>query len=264
MAGTPQSHSPLLTRASLATAQGWLHGFDPRARVVLAGVLGLVVALASQPQTLAIAAVGGVAAVGGAGVRLAAAAGRLVPINVIMLMLVLLLPWGSTGTPLVELGGWSYGRDGLAMALLMTLKANAIMLWMVALLSGMELTVVGHALAHLRVPEKLVHLLLMTVRYIDLLHAEYTRLRGAMKLRGFVPRTDVHTMRVYGFLVGMLLVRGTERAHRVLAAMKCRGFHGRFYLLDHFAWTRRDFGLSAAGSLFLLMLVWMDWWWGRT
>jgi cobalt/nickel transport system permease protein len=38
----------------------------------------------------------------------------------------------------------------------------------------------------------------------------------------------------------MLLVRTLERSERIAAAMKCRGFHGRFYLLDHFAMRRRD------------------------
>ena len=61
-----------------------------------------------------------------------------------------------------------------------------------------------------------------------------------MKMRGFRPRMNWHTYRTYGYLVGMLLVRSLERSERIVAAMKCRGFRGRFYLLDHFAFSSAD------------------------
>ena len=75
-----------------------------------------------------------------------------------------------------------------------------------------------------------------------------------VKTRGFRPRMDWHTYRSYGYLVGMLLVRSLDRSQRVLAAMKCRGFRGRFYLLDHFAATRYDLGFSLAAGLILAAL----------
>ena len=81
----------------------------------------------------------------------------------------------------------------------------------------------GHALGHLHVPRKLAHLLLFTVRYLDVLDREYRRLRAAMKVRSFRPRMSLHTYRAYGYLVGMLLVRSFDRSERMLAAMKCRG-----------------------------------------
>ncbi len=55
-----------------------------------------------------------------------------------------------------------------------------------------------------------------------------------MKVRGFRPHMDRHTYRSMGNLFGMLLVRAYDRSQRILAAMKCRNFQGRFYLLDHF------------------------------
>jgi len=112
----------------------------------------------------------------------------------------------------------------------------------------------GHALLHLRVPDKLAHLFLFTIRYMDLVHHEYGRLRQAMRVRCFRPRANRHTYRSVGHLVGMLLVRSFDRSERVLAAMKCRGFRGRFYVLRHFALGLRDaaFGLVATGVLILL------------
>ncbi len=102
----------------------------------------------------------------------------------------------------------------------------------------------GHALSRLKAPDKLVHLLLFTVRYLGVLQEELQRLRRAMRARAFVPRSDLLTWRVTGWLAGMLLVRGFERARLVSAAMRCRGFQGRFYLLDTAAWAPADTLLS--------------------
>jgi cobalt/nickel transport system permease protein len=95
-------------------------------------------------------------------------------------------------------------------------------------LGSVEPDRVGGALRGLRVPEPLVRLFVLTARQIVLFRDEVTRLREAMRARGFVPRTDGHTWRSYGNLVGMLLVRALERARRVEEAMLCRGYDGRF------------------------------------
>jgi cobalt/nickel transport system permease protein len=138
------------------------------------------------------------------------------------------------------------------------LKANAIVLALMALLGTMEITVVGHALSHLRVPDKLNHLLLFTIRYIDVLRREYQRLAAAMKIRGFRPRMSRHAYRTYGYLVGMLLVRSVDRSERIMAAMKCRGFRGRFYLLDHFAFSRHDLPFCIVSAVILLALILLE------
>jgi cobalt/nickel transport system permease protein len=112
---------------------------------------------------------------------------------------------------------------------------------------------------HLRVPHKLTHLLLFTVRYLDVLRREYGRLNAAMRLRGFRPRTNMHTYRTYGHLIGMLLVRSLDRSERVVAAMKCRGFRGHFYLLDHFHFSRLDAPFAFATVVVLAGLAWLEW-----
>ena len=95
----------------------------------------------------------------------------------------------------------------------------------------MEPAHLGFALNGVGVPSKFAHLLLFMVRYIEVIHQEYHHLRAAMLLRAFRPRFDRHTFRAFGFLVGQLLVRSVNRSERIMEAMKCRGFRGRFYVL---------------------------------
>lgn len=116
--------------------------------------------------------------------------------------------------------------EGVGLAARITLKANAILLVFIALVATMPVATLGHALHRLAVPDKLVHLLLFTYRYIHVMEKEYKRLHNAAVIRGFRPRTDRHTYKTYAYLVGMLLVRSLARAERVYDAMLCRGFQG--------------------------------------
>jgi cobalt/nickel transport system permease protein len=184
---------------------------------------------------------------------------RLVPFNLLALVLFVLLPLTKDGSPLLTVFGLELTKEGFSQAGRIALKGNAILLTLMVLLGTLDVGILGHTLSHLRMPDKLTHLLVFMVRYLDVLHREYLRLAAAMKTRGFRPRINRHTLTTYGYLVGMLLVRSFDRAERILAAMKCRGFRGRFYLLDHFAFSRRDVPFCVVSAVALLGLVLVQW-----
>ncbi|MBP3960593.1 cobalt ECF transporter T component CbiQ [Gemmata sp. G18] len=97
------------------------------------------------------------------------------------------------------------------------------------------------AAAHkLRMPGLLVQLTLLAYRYAFLLAEEMRRLRVAMRTRGFQMRATRHGYRALGHATGALLVRGSERADHVAAAMRCRGFDGAFHTLSRFRTTPAD------------------------
>lgn len=241
----------LLTLTARTT---WLTRREPRLRIVAALLFALLtVNLTRWPLLLLLL---------GLAFALALAAGlaprllwrRLLLLEGFMALLLILLPFSVAGETLWQLGPFAASREGLLQALTILLKANAVVLVLLALVGTLEPVTLGHALARLRVPDKLVHLLLFTVRYLEVLHGEYRRLRQAMRTRGFRARSDLHTWRSLGWLMGMLLVRSLERAQRILAAMKCRGFNGRFYLLDGRPWRLAD-SLFALAGLSLLSLI---------
>jgi cobalt/nickel transport system permease protein len=237
---------------------GWIAACDPRLRVSAAVVFAAVTVSLSTPRGAlsALVLAGAMAAASGWGLRQLLL--RLVVIEMFMSLLLVTLPFTMSGEAFVTIGPLSPTREGLLSALMILLKANAVVLALLALVGSLEPVVYGHALARLGVPHKLVHLLLMTVGQIHLLHRELLRLRQAMRARAFVPRSDRHTWRSYGHLVGMLLVRSMDRSRRVLAAMRCRGFHGRLYLLDCPAWQPRDTGLAVTLALLLAGVAMLD------
>lgn len=251
--------SLLLRSSALLRGPSYVEGLDPRGKILVAVAFSVVVALVQGFAALGLALAVAAVAVAAARLSPAAVAARLVPLNLFMLLLAVVLPMTAKGEPLWQIGPIAFSQEGLLLAARVALKGNAILLALVLLLGTIEIGTLGHALDHLYVPTKLAHLLLLTVRYLDVLEREYRRLSAAMKLRGFRPRTDRHTLRTYGHLVGMLLVRSFDRSERVVAAMKCRGFQGHFYMLDHFAYTRRDLVFATVSLLGLAALVWTEW-----
>jgi cobalt/nickel transport system permease protein len=249
--------SDLLTLGSLET---WLTRREPRLRIVTAFAFTLLTVSLEHlfPVTLALALAFVLTLSAGLSPRLILR--RLFALEGFMLVLLILLLFSVPGKVLVQVGPFVASWEGLTQALTILLKANAVVLIMLALVGTLEPVVLGHALARLRVPDKLVHLLLFTVRYLGLLNDEYRRLRQAMRTRGFRARSDRHTWRSFGWLMGMLLVRSLERAQRIVAAMKCRGFNGRFYLLDGHPWRSSDslfalFALLVLSAFLVLDLV---------
>ena len=235
---------------SLHCGPSYLGRIDPRARIAAALLLALVVTVAKgvPAMTVALAAAAGLVAL--ARISPGDVFRRLLPLEVLLAVLLIVVPWPK------------YDRAGLMLVMAIALKANAVVLSVAALIGTMDAVTLGHALAHFRVPQKLTQLMLFMVRYFDVLGREYARLRAAMRVRCFRPAMNRHSYRTFGYLVGMLLVRSFDRSERVLAAMKCRGFCGRYYMLDHFAFVpRRDVPFCAAMFLLAAVLLGLEWTW---
>ena len=84
-----------------------------------------------------------------------------------------------------------------------------------AVIASTRIFTIGHAMHKLDVPTKLVQLFFFTFRYIHVIYREYLRLVNAMKIRGFAPSTNLHTYKTFAYLVGMLLVKSSDRAKSV-------------------------------------------------
>jgi cobalt/nickel transport system permease protein len=174
---------------------------------------------------------------------------RLGALALVLAFFVVLLPvLVHDGGPAWSIGPLTLSWFGLRAALLLCLKALAIVTFMLVLLASAPLTVTLKAAHALRVPGVLIQVAILTYRYIFVLFAELSRLRLALRVRGYRNRASRHSYRTVGHVTGILLVRGVERAERVSQAMRCRGFDGRFRSLA-------SFHTSWADLLFFLVLV---------
>lgn len=236
----------------------FIHHVDPRLRVLAAAAYAVLVAVSADTRVAAVALALAIWLGAAARLPLRAVAGRLIPVNVFMAFILLTVPLATPGDALFSAGPFEYTRQGLAFAALIAVKGNAIVLAATALVSTMELVTLGHAFERLGVPAALAQLFFFMVRYIDVLRHEQQRVWRAMKVRCFRPGMNLHTYRSTGHLVGMLLVRSFDRSERVLAAMRCRGFRGRFHAFRRLEWSWRDAVFGTVSVLLLAMLLFAE------
>ena len=232
---------------------------DPGVRIVMASAYSCAAAVLKQFSALSAALIIAVIVLVMSGQNIRVVAKRLLAVNSLIALFWVLLPLTYPGDALFYLWSLPISRAGVILSAQMTLKSNAILLVFIAMIAPIPFNTLGYALERLRVPRKLVYLLLMTYRYIFVIEEEYHKLIRAAKIRGFSPKTDIHTYRTVAWLVGMLFVRASKRAGRVYQAMICRGFKGRFYSLQKFEISRMDRVSALLMGIAIIALTMLEW-----
>lgn len=209
---------------TLARQETFVHRIDPRAKVVTAAVF-IVTVISFDKYTLSaflpflvypvvMTEVGRLPA----GYLL----GKLILVSPFALFIGIFNPFLDREVllvlgPLGVSGGW-VSFASIMLRFLLTVSAALILVATTGFHS------ICLALSRLRVPNVFVVQLLLLFRYLFVLVGEATRLMKAHSLRSLGSRGV--RMGVYRSLVGQLLLRAMDRAHRIYVAMLCRGFDG--------------------------------------
>ncbi|MCB9958091.1 MAG: cobalt ECF transporter T component CbiQ [Rhodospirillaceae bacterium] len=237
-------------------------GIDPRVRLVAACLFCLAcVALGGFPA-LVMGLVIALAALVAARPPVRVVLRRMMAVEGFMLLILVMLPFTvpptGAGDVLLSWGGLTASGSGLMQAARIILKTTIVVLTLTALVARLEPLEFGRALAGLGCPAKLVTLLVLTVRYFDVLRRDLIRLRRSMQVRGFRARANWHSLRSVGYLIGMLLVRSFDRSERIIAAMRCRGFTGAFPLDRMAPLSPQDFGFAVMAACAAIACLILD------
>jgi len=214
-----------------STGTSWIHQIDPKYKIIIATFFSLIIAISKNFQVLLFSLCIAIILVCLARLEIKAVLKRLSVVIFFLILIWITLPLTFEGKAIYNIGPLFISMPGIILCAQITLKSISIILVFIALISTMTIVTLGYTLNSLCVPTKLVHLLLMTYRYIFVIEEEYRRLHKAIKIRGFSPGTNIHSYQTYAYLIGMLFVHASVRAERVSQAMKCRGFNGKFYTL---------------------------------
>ena len=217
-----------------ASGNSIIHRIDPRFRVAAATFYSFTVALCYQFEPLIAALTVSIVSVLLSGVGLKAVFKRLFVVNGFILLFWIVLPLTYKGKIIYSLGPVNIYLAGIVFAAKITIKSNAILLVLISFIATMTFATLGHTLSRFKLPEKLVFLFMITYRYIFVIQQEYEKIIRSIKIRGFKPKTTLHTYKTFAYILGMLLIKASDRADRVYNAMRCRGFNGKYYSLTDF------------------------------
>jgi cobalt/nickel transport system permease protein len=131
-------------------------------------------------------------------------------ITVAALLFVMFLIWlplvPEADDATLDIGLTTISLTGLTRLGVLAAKLIAIVSVMLIIIATAPLPDTFKAAHALRVPGLLIHLVLLTYRYVFLLIEEFDRLRTAVRVRGFRNRSNMHSYRTIGQLAGTLLV----------------------------------------------------------
>jgi cobalt/nickel transport system permease protein len=239
-----------------ARRRSWLHHWDARCKTVTLTLLVIGLVTLDSVRAAALGAVGALILLGSGGLPPGLVLRRLVTAQALLLPCLIFLPFTVPGQ-LLALGRFQASVEGTRLAVLLNLRALAILTLAFAVVYSTPMVVLLRALQALGFPPRVVDVTLLTYRYLFTLSWELTRMRWALAVRGFHNRSGLPAYRALAHVIGVTLVRSLERTDRVRQALHTRGFQGRLRTLREFRAGPADWIKStacAAAGIALLLL----------
>lgn len=238
-----------------AHGSSFLHRGDPRAKVIIAFLFSATTAILDSFSLLVPSLMVSLILLRLSGLPPYPVFKRMVLVNTFTLFIWITLPLTYGGETVYSPAGFSLSQEGVKLAALITIKTNTIVTILISLLATSTIADIGHALNRLKLPTKLIFILLYSYRYVFVIYNEYQRLLRAATLRSFAPRTTIHTYKTFAYLFGMTLVNSYNRSQRVYQAMQLRGFTGQLVSLTSHTFSRVDILFFAIMLFFNLLVI---------
>lgn len=189
-------------------------------------------------------------------------------LSILLLHFIQKVPWRKTAKiimtmipflifmtlPLLVNSGFDFKDESTLMALSIVLKSILSVLLMRIATYGHPLHEIILILNELKLPQPIVHIFFLSTRYIFVIQKIILDLLTALKARNFKMKLNFFSLKVYGQIIGGMLVKSMEYGHKVNQAMIARGFNGALNTEILEQAQKKDFLFSASCFLWLLFL----------
>ncbi|MDH4128912.1 MAG: cobalt ECF transporter T component CbiQ [Spirochaetota bacterium] len=173
---------------------------------------------------------------------------------IFFLPLFILLPISSGGEIFYLIVGIKIYKIGLHLAISIFLKAISILICIMIMFGTSRFDRTIKAFYHLKIPEKLIIMILFTYRYIYIYMENLRKLNVALFLQGFKKTSNLRSILVSSSLIGNLLIRCYDQTEMVYNAMILRGFNGKLISQFRFKASKTDL-FKAIIIIFISLLI---------
>jgi len=135
-------------------------------------------------------------------------------------------------------------QDNINEAINIYLRVNLIILFNLLLFYCSNGFDIVRALDGLRFPIKTVSSIYFTLKMIQTLNEEFSRIKYTLKARGFHSHTSLFVYETYGNLFGHIFVVAIRKSNALQESFILRGFSGKIYLIQNSKYSRYDLVLS--------------------
>jgi len=232
-----------------------IHEWDPRLKMISLGLFAVITAVAHSIPVAVLALFIILSILGISHLPFSFVMKNLKWVVMFLLPFFILLPISYPG-PKLHVLGIPFTMEGLRLSILIFLKAVTIVITTHIIFGTTRFDTSVIALQRMKCPGVIVQMILFTYRYIFVFLDELRRMQKAMKSKGFVMKTNMHTLKTVGNFIGTLLIRSYERTRRVYDAMQSKGYCGTFHSLREFKAKRNDYIKALLmGAITILLLI---------
>ena len=217
------------------------HSWDPRVKLVSFSFLVLSIALLPNLLSASLGFVLAITFVFLSRIPLSFVLRNLKWVIIFVLFFLIIMPLTVPGEVLARVNFVTISWEGLRLASLIALRAISICMLIFPMIGTMRFHSTLKALSRLKIPNKLIQMIMFTYRYIFVFIEESRRMFIAAEARLFRKKTNFHTLRITSNLIGMLFIHGFERTQDIYNAMASRGYKGNLEILDEFKLCGKDF-----------------------
>lgn len=140
-------------------------------------------------------------------------------------------------------------------ALNIYLRANAIILFNIALFFNSKGYDIVRGLNMLKFPKNLVSSTYFTLKMIEFLSNDFKLIKNSLKTRGFKANTSLFTYETFGNIIGLLFVKAIRKSYSLKQTFLHRGFKGEIFLNDDFSLKKDDYCLFTIVLFTILIKV---------
>lgn len=110
-------------------------------------------------------------------------------------------------------------------------RVNLILTLVLSLLLGKDQYFLAKAMFELKMPQKIVAIMMISSKLFDELLREAYQIPRTLKARGVVLKVSLFTYKAYANLIGKMIVGSLDRSFEIFNTMKVRGFRGKVAFL---------------------------------
>lgn len=131
------------------------------------------------------------------------------------------------GLPILLGGGLPPSKDRVTLVLLLIFKALNALYIMFIMFFSQPATDLLNSLAYMKLPNIFISIIFLAWRYLFLLGEKFSKTYKALLSRLFQPRIKKASLKIYGQIMGGMVIKSLDSSDKVYRAMISRGFNGR-------------------------------------
>lgn len=232
--------------------EGWIHRWEPRTKLVTGIIMTFLLVSLRTPRLLIYLYLGMTGLLTSMGFSVKILVKRTIYVFPFLIFMAI---------PLLVGGGIPPSDERVTLVLLLTFKSLTSLYIMFMIFSSQPIIELLNGLAYMKLPKLFISIVFLSWRYVFLLGEKLSNMYKALIARLFKPNVRKSSLKIYGQVMGGMLIKSIDTSDKVYRAMVSRGFDGTIPTSQPKEIKSMDIVKSVLMISSVLLLILIEKWW---